>query len=58
MSTDQKSSNSQKPTLALVPGSQSQDLETLRKLYVQLTGKDPTPAELEEARAMLQNAQN
>lgn len=57
MSTDQKT-ESQKPTLALVPGEDTLDLDSLMELYTSLTGKKPTPAELEEARAMLENAQH
>ncbi len=45
-----------KPTLALVPGEDVLDLDSLMDLYTSLTGKEPTPAELEEAKAMLDHA--
>ncbi|SDX71393.1 hypothetical protein [Thiocapsa roseopersicina] len=42
-----------KPTLTLNPGEDALDLNSLMDLYTSLTGKKPSPAELEEVRAML-----
>jgi hypothetical protein len=45
-----------KPSLRLIEGKDALDLESLRALYVSLTGKEPTPDELAEAKAMLEQA--
>ncbi|MFB1490954.1 hypothetical protein [Thiocapsa sp. N5-Cardenillas] len=58
MSTDQKSGKAQKPTLTLLPGEDALDLNSLMEMYTSLTGKEPTEAELEEAREMLRKAQD
>ena len=42
-----------KPKLGLVPGKKALDLESIKRLYVNLTGKEPTEAELKEAEEML-----
>ncbi len=45
-----------KPSLRLIEGKDALDLESLCELYVSLTGKEPTPEELAEAKAMLEQA--
>lgn len=47
---------SDKLSLGLIEGKDALDLESLRKMYVNLTGKEPTAEELEEARIMLDEA--
>ncbi|WP_373509138.1 hypothetical protein [Thiocapsa sp.] len=47
---------SDKPSLGLIESKDALDLESLRKMYVNLTGKEPTAEELEEARIMLYEA--
>ena len=42
-----------KPTLALLTGSEAQDAETLARLYRKLTGRDPTPEEIADAKRKL-----
>lgn len=44
---------SEKPSLRLIEGKDALDLESLRDLYVNLMGREPTPEELAEARGML-----
>lgn len=46
----------EKPSLGLVAGEEALDLESLRQLYLNLTGEEPSEAELEEAKAMLGHA--
>ena len=48
---------SEKPSLGLIKGKEALDLESLRRLYVNLTGKEPTPEELAEAKIMLEQAE-
>jgi hypothetical protein len=45
---------SKKASLGLIESKDALDLEALRDLYVNLTGKEPTPEELAEARAKLE----
>ncbi len=45
-----------KPSLSLIEGKDALDLSSLMELYTSLTGKEPTPEELEEARIMLDHA--
>jgi hypothetical protein len=47
---------SKKPSLSLIEGKEALDLESLRDLYVNLTGREPTPEELAEARVKLDKA--
>jgi hypothetical protein len=47
---------SKKPSLSLIEGKEALDLESLRDLYVNLTGREPTPEELAEARVKLDRA--
>ncbi|WP_373509749.1 hypothetical protein [Thiocapsa sp.] len=44
----------EKPSPSLIEGKDALDLESLRDLYVSLTGEEPTPEELAEAKAMLE----
>lgn len=46
----------EKSSLGLIDGKEALDLDALRDLYVSLTGQEPTPGELEEAKAMLDHA--
>ena len=39
----------QKPELTLIPGNMLEDKEVFKALFKQLTGKDSTDAEIEEA---------
>jgi hypothetical protein len=43
----------EKPSLGLIEGKEALDVESLRDLYVSLTGKEPTPEDLAEAKAVL-----
>lgn len=43
-----------KPTLTVVPGDKVDDLEALLGLFRTLTGREPTPEEIEEAKAELE----
>jgi len=42
-----------KPTLALLTGSEARDAETLARLHRKLTGRDPTPDEIADAKRKL-----
>ncbi len=44
----------EKPSLGLITGKETLDLESLRRMYVNLTGQEPTPEELAEARVRLE----
>ncbi|MFB1489317.1 MULTISPECIES: hypothetical protein [unclassified Thiocapsa] len=44
---------SKKPNLGLIEGKEVLDLESLRQMYINLTGKEPTAEELDETNAML-----
>jgi hypothetical protein len=44
----------QKPSLTLLIGDKI-DAETIRRLFVKLTGREPTAEEMEEARRILEN---
>lgn len=50
----------EKPSLDLIEGKEVLDPESLKDLYVNQTGKEPTAVELEEANALLEesNAEN
>ena len=48
---------SEKPSLGLIKGKKVLDLDALRRMYVNLTGRDPTPEELAEAKVMLEQAE-
>ena len=48
-----KKNSSQKPKLGLVPGNQALDVEALRKLYVSMTGKEPTKEEIKQVEERL-----
>lgn len=43
----------QKPELHLMKGDAAQDVDQLAKFFEKLTGRKPTPEELEEAREMV-----
>ncbi len=45
---------SKKPSLGLIEGKETLDLESLRALYINLTGREPTPEELAYAQARLE----
>jgi hypothetical protein len=45
------------PTLHLLPGSKALSLEHLLTFYKKLTGRDPTPEEIEEAKRKLEERQ-
>ncbi|MFB1486264.1 MULTISPECIES: hypothetical protein [unclassified Thiocapsa] len=45
----------EKPSLDLIAGKEALDVESLRDLFIGLIGKEPTPGELEEAKAMLKD---
>jgi hypothetical protein len=47
----------EKPSLSLIEGKEALDLASLRDLYVSLTGMEPTPEELAEAKAMLEETE-
>jgi hypothetical protein len=47
---------SEKPSLSLIEGKDAMDLAPLRDLYVNLTGREPGPEELAEAKAKLDKA--
>ncbi len=44
---------SEKPTLSLIAAKETLDLESLRALYINLTGREPTSEELAYARVRL-----
>ena len=46
----------EQPTLSLVSGDETFDLEALRKMYVSLTGEEPSEEEIEKVKARLQEA--
>jgi hypothetical protein len=47
----------QQPTLHLMPGSKTLSLDHLLGFYKKLTGRDPTPDEIEEAKRKLEERQ-
>ena len=48
---------SDKPSLGLIEGKEALDLDALRRMYINLTGREPTPEELAEAKARLEQAE-
>ena len=48
---------SEKPSLGLIEGKEALDLEALRRMYINLTGREPTPEELAYAKAKLEQAE-
>jgi hypothetical protein len=49
------SEESDKPSLMLIRGDKI-DAETIRRLFVKLTGREPTAEEMEEARKVLDHS--
>ena len=47
----------QQPTLHLLHASKTRSLEHLLNFYRKLTGRDPTPEEIEEAKRKLEQCQ-
>lgn len=45
-----------KPKLGLVSGEETLDLESLRQMYINLTGREPTEKEMEDAKRKLKEA--
>ena len=45
-----------KPKLGLVSGDETLELESLRQMYINLTGKEPTEKEMAEAKRKLKEA--
>ena len=48
----------QQPTLHLMHGSKALSLEHILRLYKKLTGRDPTPEEIEEVKRKLEQRQS
>ena len=47
---------SEKSSLGLIEGKEALDLNALRRMYVNLAGREPTPEELADAKAQLDKA--